>query len=87
MYNNYAIGGLEATEGYLSTTVDLTKQVKPNFACSPSFLGDRVAVKWQQNRRKGSLCIIICIGRCHKWYLVLNIHAYQLVTVILHISK
>ena len=31
----HAIGGLEAAEGYLSTTVDLTKQVKPSFALPP----------------------------------------------------
>ena len=43
--------GLEAVEGYLSTTVDLTKQVKPSFALPP-LLGGRVAVKRQQNRRK-----------------------------------
>ena len=31
----HAIGGLEATEGYLSTPVDLTKQVEPSIALTP----------------------------------------------------
>ena len=32
----HALGGLEAVEGYLSTDVDLTKQVKPSFALPPT---------------------------------------------------
>ena len=54
----HAIGGLEAAEGYLSTTVDLTKQMKPSFALPP-LLGGRVAVKRQQNRRKEGRCVCV----------------------------
>ena len=62
----HVIGGIEAVEGFLSTTVELTKQVKPNFALPP-YLG----VTWPLNGiktegRQESLCIMFCIGRCHK---------------------
>ena len=40
----HAIGGLEAVEGFLSTSVDLTKPLKPSFALPP-LLGGHVAIK------------------------------------------
>ena len=48
----HAIGGLEAMEGFLFTTTDLTKQMKPSFALPPHYWRGHVAVKRQQNRRK-----------------------------------
>ena len=51
----HANDGLKAVEGFLSTTADLTKQMKPSFTLYP-YLGGRVAVKQQQNRRKEGVC-------------------------------
>ena len=47
----YALGGLEAVEGYLSTDVDLTKQVKPSFALPPTVKCSKT------ERRKVCVCV------------------------------
>ena len=60
----HAIDGLKAVEGFLSTTADLTKQMKPSFALPP-LLGGHMAVKRQQNRRKeGCVCIHARVCAC-----------------------
>ena len=73
----HAIGGLEATEGCLSTTVELTKQVKPIALLPPSpppphthTLGESLGIKWQQNSKmKEGVCVCgvcLCTDK-YKW--------------------